>query len=115
MIDLSGKVAVITGSSRGLGLAIARGLAQAGAALVVNGRATVGEFATKPSTKLGVLGSYRTQVDGGEFGVLVDVSYADHKFNRPISFNCDPRSGPRRRPPPPPGRAPHPPPSAARP
>ena len=36
--NLKGKTALITGSSRGLGLAIARGLAQAGAALVVNGR-----------------------------------------------------------------------------
>jgi len=38
LFDLTGRTALITGSSRGLGLAIARGLAQAGAALVVNGR-----------------------------------------------------------------------------
>lgn len=35
-IDLSGKVAVVTGSGRGLGLAHARALAAAGAAVVVN-------------------------------------------------------------------------------
>lgn len=35
--DLSGRTALITGSSRGLGLAIARGLAAAGAKLVLNG------------------------------------------------------------------------------
>jgi Dehydrogenases with different specificities (related to short-chain alcohol dehydrogenases) len=35
--DLSGRTALVTGSSRGLGLAIARGLAQAGASLVLNG------------------------------------------------------------------------------
>ncbi len=65
-----------------------------GLTLVVNGRANVGDFESKPSTKLGVLGSYRTAIDGGgEIGALFDVSYADHKFNRPISFNCDPRSG----------------------
>ncbi|SEB73427.1 SDR family NAD(P)-dependent oxidoreductase [Streptomyces sp. TLI_105] len=34
--DLSGKVAVVTGSGRGLGLAYARSLAAAGAAVVVN-------------------------------------------------------------------------------
>ncbi|MBP7002693.1 SDR family oxidoreductase [Amaricoccus sp.] len=34
---LAGRTALVTGSSRGLGLAIARGLAQAGAALVLNG------------------------------------------------------------------------------
>lgn len=64
-----------------------------GLTLVVNGRASKGEFTTDPSTKLGVLGSYRVQTDAGEIGFLADVSYADHKFNRPISFNCDPRSG----------------------
>lgn len=36
MIDLSGKVAVVTGSGRGLGLAYAKALAAAGAAVVVN-------------------------------------------------------------------------------
>ena len=36
--DLSGRRALITGSSRGLGLAIARGLAEAGAAVILNGR-----------------------------------------------------------------------------
>ncbi len=35
---LRGKVALVTGSSRGLGLAMARALAQAGAEVVVNGR-----------------------------------------------------------------------------
>jgi gluconate 5-dehydrogenase len=35
--DLSGKTALITGSSRGLGRAIAEGLAQAGARVVLNG------------------------------------------------------------------------------
>lgn len=35
-MDLNGKVAVVTGSGRGLGLAYAKGLAAAGAAVVVN-------------------------------------------------------------------------------
>jgi gluconate 5-dehydrogenase len=35
---LDGKLALVTGSSAGIGLALARGLAQAGAALVLNGR-----------------------------------------------------------------------------
>jgi len=38
LFDLTGKVALITGSSRGLGLVLARGLAQAGARVVLNGR-----------------------------------------------------------------------------
>ena len=37
-IDLSGKTAIVTGSTAGIGHAIAKGLAQAGAAVVVNGR-----------------------------------------------------------------------------
>lgn len=36
--DLGGRVALVTGSSRGLGLAMARGLGRAGALLVLNGR-----------------------------------------------------------------------------
>jgi len=38
LFDLSGKIALITGSSQGLGLTIARGLAENGATVVLNGR-----------------------------------------------------------------------------
>ena len=37
-IDLSGKTAIVTGSTAGIGLAIAKGLAAAGAKVIVNGR-----------------------------------------------------------------------------
>lgn len=38
LFDLTGKRALITGSSQGIGLALAQGLAAAGAAIVLNGR-----------------------------------------------------------------------------
>jgi gluconate 5-dehydrogenase len=38
LFDLTGRRALITGSSQGIGLALARGLAGAGAAVVLNGR-----------------------------------------------------------------------------
>jgi gluconate 5-dehydrogenase len=38
LFDLTGRLALVTGSSQGIGLAIARGLAEAGAAVVLNGR-----------------------------------------------------------------------------
>ena len=40
LFDLTGKTALVTGSSQGIGLALARGLAAAGAGVVLNGRDT---------------------------------------------------------------------------
>ncbi|GHF21758.1 SDR family oxidoreductase [Streptomyces griseoluteus] len=38
LFDISGRTALVTGSSRGIGLALARGLAEAGCTVVLNGR-----------------------------------------------------------------------------
>ena len=38
LFDLSGRTALVTGSSRGIGAALAAGLADAGARVVLNGR-----------------------------------------------------------------------------
>jgi gluconate 5-dehydrogenase len=45
LFDLTGQIALVTGSSRGLGFAMARGLAAAGATVILNGRdeAALGE------------------------------------------------------------------------
>jgi NAD(P)-dependent dehydrogenase (short-subunit alcohol dehydrogenase family) len=46
--DLSGKIAIVTGGNQGIGLAIARGLAQAGATVVIaNRRAAEGQEAAE--------------------------------------------------------------------
>ncbi|WP_274865085.1 SDR family NAD(P)-dependent oxidoreductase, partial [Serratia marcescens] len=41
-LDLSGKVAVVSGSTSGIGLGIARGLAKTGATVVIVGRQKAG-------------------------------------------------------------------------
>ena len=38
LFDLGGKLALVTGSSQGIGFALAKGLAEAGAKVVLNGR-----------------------------------------------------------------------------
>src|SRR5690606_17702986 len=40
LFDLSGKVALVTGATHGLGMAMAKGLASAGATLVINGNSS---------------------------------------------------------------------------
>lgn len=64
-IDLTGKTALVTGSTQGIGLAIAQGLASSGARVVVNGRnrARVDEAVDT--------------VDGDAIGVAADVTSAD--------------------------------------
>ncbi|RQR33607.1 SDR family NAD(P)-dependent oxidoreductase [Burkholderia sp. Bp9142] len=68
-IDLTGKTAVVTASTAGIGLAIAEGLAHAGARVVVNGRSDKSVEAA--------LGLLRTAVpDADVDGVAADLSDA---------------------------------------
>jgi NAD(P)-dependent dehydrogenase (short-subunit alcohol dehydrogenase family) len=68
-IDLSGKTALVTGSTSGIGHAIAKGLAVAGASVVVNGRA-------QPKVDAAVAALVKALPDSKLRGVAADVSTA---------------------------------------
>ncbi|MDL2407073.1 SDR family oxidoreductase [Rhizobium calliandrae] len=73
-IDLSGKTAIVTGSTSGIGLAIAKGLAGTGATVVVNGRSEAGVGAAIVSIPKGVPFAKVS-------GVAADVSAASDRAN----------------------------------
>jgi NAD(P)-dependent dehydrogenase (short-subunit alcohol dehydrogenase family) len=56
-IDLSDKTAIVTGSTAGIGFAIAKGLAEAGARVVVNGRNQASVDATVAALRQAVSGA----------------------------------------------------------
>jgi gluconate 5-dehydrogenase len=60
MFDLKGKVALITGSSKGLGLSIAKALFNSGATIIINGRnqKTLDEASQKINSKKNVIYKY---------------------------------------------------------
>jgi NAD(P)-dependent dehydrogenase (short-subunit alcohol dehydrogenase family) len=69
-IDLSGKTAIVTGSTSGIGFAIAKGLAEAGARVIVNGR--------KAARVDEAVANLRKHVAGAEvIGVAADLATAE--------------------------------------
>jgi len=81
LFDLTGRHALITGSSQGIGLALAAGLAEAGAAVVLNGRdegkltAAVAELTGR---KLRASGSAFDVTNEAEIKSAVDGIERDH-------------------------------------
>lgn len=69
-IDLAGKVALVSGSTAGIGLAIAKGLASAGASVIVNGRKQATVDKAMATVKAAAPGATVT-------GIAADVSTAD--------------------------------------
>lgn len=67
-IDLSGKTALVTGSTQGIGYAIAEGLAASGARVAVNGRS---------ADRVDAAVAELRKTGGDVVGVAVDVSTAD--------------------------------------
>ncbi|TPM17199.1 SDR family oxidoreductase [Mesorhizobium sp. B2-3-5] len=77
--DLSGRRALVTGSSQGIGFALAKGLAQAGAGLILNGR---------DAEKLGAAAS---QIPGAE---TLAFDATDHEAVRSAIDNFELSGGP---------------------
>jgi gluconate 5-dehydrogenase len=75
LFDLSGRTALITGSTRGIGLALARGLGEAGAKVIVNSRqqAAVDTAVAQVSEQLG---GRSDAVHGAAFDVADEAAVA---------------------------------------
>ena len=89
LFDLTGRLALVTGSSKGIGKAIARGLAEAGAEVVLNGRDAEALQATR--AELAELG-YKVHaasfdvtdaaaVESGIAGIEADIGSIEILFN----------------------------------
>jgi NAD(P)-dependent dehydrogenase (short-subunit alcohol dehydrogenase family) len=82
-VDLSGKVAIVTGSGRGLGLAYAQELARCGAAVVVNDvDAAVAEEAVAAITAAGGTAVAEVAAVGGSEAAQALVDRAVTEFGR---------------------------------
>lgn len=68
-IDLIGKTALVTGSTAGIGLAIAKGLAASGARIIVNGR-------KQQSVDRAIAAIHKSVAAAAVLGVAADVSTA---------------------------------------
>ncbi len=79
LFDLSGRTALVTGSTRGIGLALAQGLAEAGASLIVNSRQS-----SAVDAAVALLKSRGIDARGAAFDVAnqASVSAAFDEFDR---------------------------------
>ena len=71
LFDLTGRTALVTGATSGIGLALARGLAEAGASVVVNGRDS-----QRIADTVAALQSDRLKAHGARFDVTDEAAIA---------------------------------------
>jgi gluconate 5-dehydrogenase len=99
LFDLTGRTALVTGSSRGLGRAMAQGLAEAGAALVINGSKaeavgqtaaalrqaghTVHEAPFDVTDEAGIVGAFQA-LDAAGVAVDILVNNAGIQYRKPL-------------------------------
>jgi hypothetical protein len=81
--DLTGRVALVTGGNRGIGLGVAKGLAEAGARLVLGGRdESKGQAAVAELAKLGAEAIFVRADVGSQDGCRKLVEGAVTHFDR---------------------------------
>lgn len=81
LFDLTGRTALITGSSQGIGYALAKGLASAGASIIINGRDTGKIASAAAELKTGGATVYQLAFDATDHGAAkaaVDGFEAEH-------------------------------------
>lgn len=88
LFDLTGKVAVVTGGTRGIGLMIARGLLQAGASVYVSSRKPeAGDAAVAELAEFGTVASVPADVSREDECVRLAAAVAEHSDRVHILVN----------------------------
>ena len=85
MADLRGKVAVVTGASRGVGKGIAEGLGEASATVYVTGRS----WSEDPADELTVNATAARVDELGGTGIPVQVDHGDDEQVRALFERVD--------------------------